>query len=216
MAGLSGLENPELTKNLEASTGVNTLVGGTYYRIGEDSLMVNAKVFDSQKGELIKVFDVRGSTNNLIPMVEELSQKVLGFWSVKGFKRLDNDPPTYAAFQEYAKAQPIKISDPDRAISHLKKAFELDSSFYEASFELLNLYRGEGDLQLKKQLLAYLDTRRNDFSTWESLRYEQLLALENKNWLGNGRVSEQMFLLDPSDKMLSMRCHFGIHASQLS
>ena len=54
--------------------------------------MVNAKVFDSQKGELIKVFDVRGVTNNLIPMVEELSQKVLGFWSVKGFKRFDKDP----------------------------------------------------------------------------------------------------------------------------
>ena len=200
LAGLNSLENPELTKKLEQSTGVNTLVGGTYYRIGEDSLMANAKVFDSQKGELIKVFDVRGSTNNLIPMVEEICQKVLGFWSVKGFKRFDRDPPRYAAFQEYSRAIPIYITDPDQSISHLKRAIELDPNFLEAQFFLCNMYNSEGNYHKKQELLKNLATKRLSFSKWENLRFEQILASENNNWLELARISEQMFLLDPSDK----------------
>lgn len=198
---LASMGNSLDTKTLQSlgkSSGLTELIHGNYYLI-EDSLIIYATILDTETGKLQKSFDLGGSQQDMVQLLDRLTQEVLGYWMVKETKRFQQSPPTYAAYQEYIKGISMAISNPSEAANYFQKAYSLDSSFHEALFKLYSTYISRGDNEGQLKVLSELTEQRATMSHWETLKYESLLAFRNRKWLEAGGLSEQLYDLDPSD-----------------
>jgi len=204
LAGIRNLDRPESAVELGKTTGIGVVIGGNYYLL-RDSLFIHARILNATDGTYLKVLDLSGPRDQLLPLLDELTQQVLGYWAVKEQERFQQNPPTLEAYRAYTRSKAYYISDPSRAEDLLRQAFRLDSTFFEPLFELNGLYAKEGQDSLREVTLTLLEERQSDFTRWEQLRYLELKARERRDWLEAGELAEQLFRLDPSDLRANAR-----------
>lgn len=184
-------------QELKQLTGVDVIVEGNYYVI-DQSLIISANILNVADDQVIKSFEERGPLDNAMSVVESIGQKILGYWAVKDIQSLSAKPPAYEAYKLYRESGAQAITEPEEAIRKLQLAAEIDSSFIEPLFSLHSLYNKEGRMAEVEATFDQINQRKQEFSRWDQLRYNQLEKIRDKNWLRAAELSEQMFDLDPS------------------
>jgi len=181
-----------------SNTGVNIMLQGRYYR-QEDQLIIHANIVDVQSGQVIHPVEKRGSRDQMLQLLDDFTEEILGYWAVRDQKRFAQDPPNYRAYREYIKALPLQISDPAQTEQHCLNAYELDSTFYAPLFTILSLQYQRGHGEQMRDLLDFLEERQENFGKWESLRYREWAAIYELDWLRVAQLVEQRYEMDSSD-----------------
>ncbi|MFK7923074.1 MAG: adenylate/guanylate cyclase domain-containing protein [Bacteroidia bacterium] len=196
-AGLqSGMANPKFAD----ATGVDILLQGRYY-LQKGELIIQSQIVEVATGKILHALDViEGPRDQMRSMLEQLTQKSLGYWAVREQARFAQNPPEYEAFQAY---QSGKVMIPNReespiAIQHLTRAHELDSSFFAPLLRLVAFYKALDRNGSVDSLYQHLNKKRMQMTKWEQLTIEGIIAVEEGNNLKAAKLAEQRYQMDPS------------------
>lgn len=180
-------------------TRIDMMLKGRYY-ILDGQLQIVSNLINAANGDLIHdLGNIEGSVDDLPALLHTLTQEVLGYWVVKDFSRFSDNPPTYEAYQQWDQAESYWISDPARAREYTERAFELDTTFFGPLISLHGLYGKEGMLKERDSIFHFLSARESSFSTYEKLRFEEIKAVRNKNWIKAAEISEKRYQIDITD-----------------
>ncbi|MGK7311946.1 MAG: tetratricopeptide repeat protein [Candidatus Longimicrobiales bacterium M2_2A_002] len=192
MAGLQAVPFLDVPRMLAAglspeeaavARAAGTLVSGRYFRTG-DSLELHVRINDLAKGELWDALEpVRTPAASPAQGLQELQERVGGSLGVRFTPEsaLPDpsalDPPAYGAFLALMEAAPrIARGDWAGAIPHLRRAAELDTTFYRARLTLVSAYRNTGQLARGDSLLRALEPERDRFSPYERVLFRGIRA----------------------------------------
>lgn len=183
-------------RELAATTSAGTLVTGSYARAG-DGLRFRAQVVSVANGTLLgAVESVAGTADAPLEAIDLLRDRVLGILSARldarsavaqgGFEA-GIPPPTYPAYRAYTTGVEHFLQlEYAKAIPHLLKAAELDSSFNRSLLVAAAAFRSLGDYASEDSLVAHLESRASDLTPYEAgalawhqarLRYDPVALL---------------------------------------
>ena len=195
-AGISSGPNPEFA----STTGVDVMIQGRYYS-QEDQLIIHANIVEVASGKVIHALaPIQGTKDQMMDLLNELTQEVLGYWAVKEQKRFLQNPPKYDAYQEWYTGYQLFRDYPETAEKYLIKAFELDSTFFTPLFKLISLYQNTGQDSLEDEVYQFLKAKRSVLNKWESLQLEVMEAVEGGDILKSAQLDEKKYLIDKSDQ----------------
>jgi hypothetical protein len=111
-----------------------------YHKEG-DTLSFLSKIVDIHKNNTLRVFPpAKGPSGKYSEIINELKNDILGYWATKDLPLYEYNPPDYQSYREYLLAIKNWEGDPEMVLGHIKKAKELDSTFYRAHLLELELY----------------------------------------------------------------------------
>ncbi len=190
---------PESLNKIYFSSGIGVIINGRYYSQNEN-IYVQANIIDTETGQIIHSTEpVVNSTTNLELILDDLSQLIMGFWEVKDLKRFQKNPPRYNAYQQYITGVEAFDNELESAEVHLKKAHEIDTTFFSPLLKLIVFYANNGRIHARDSLISMLATKQTRFTRWDLLYYKFLNARSNSNWYEAGKHAEEATQIDPSD-----------------
>ena len=141
-------EHP-LVENLQAEVTIQ----GRYY-LREDQIIINTNIIDNLTGETIMPIEmVMGAEIDKMNLLEEVMQKILGYWISQDQYGFARKPPRYDAYQEYIKGDKIWFEDAEKALAYMQKAYQMDTNF---TFALVRQTRALSNLAMRFQPKADL------------------------------------------------------------
>jgi len=199
LAGIGGAALSDFGKK----TGVGVVVQGRYY-LQEDQIIIHANVVDTENNEVLHALSpIHGPRDNMMNLLKELTQKILGYWSVRKQSRFASNPPKYEAYQKYLKAD-IMWGDrehEDEIEQLLIEAYNVDSEFYAPLLKLAVLYGNPGpknSSSLQDSVLRIIDDLEPSLTEWEKLRFGAIKASKNHQWLKAAELNAKLFEMDKS------------------
>ena len=122
-------------------TGAVNLLEGFIFPIG-DSLQFEATIYDLSDGkEQHRFAPVKCHRDEAMDGIGKMTQEIQGWWASREMPVLST--PDYDAFEAYLDARALWNEDNESAETLLFKSIELDSSFIDPHFLLLDLYYNE-------------------------------------------------------------------------
>jgi DNA-binding SARP family transcriptional activator len=160
-----------------------TLVAGRYFRVG-DSLQLHVRITDAANGELWHALDpLRIRPDAPEPGLRELRDRIGGSLGVRFTpasalpRPAVLDPPGYEAFKAFMDASSyISRSDWAGALPHVRRAAELDTTFYRARLGLVSAYMNLKQYARADSILGALEPHRGRFSPYERVLFSGLRA----------------------------------------
>ena len=186
------------------TTGVGVIIQGRYY-LQEEQLIIHANVVDAEKGEVIHALDpIQGPRSQMMNLLSDLTNRLLGYWSVREQSRFLQNPPNYQAYKKYMEADALfgQLEYVQQTQDLLLEAYRLDTTFYAPLLKLTVHYSNQARRPKERDsLLNYIDQKNPPFTKWEKLRYESIKAgnAVEGNWLKSAKLNEEMFQMDQSD-----------------
>ncbi|MBT8218528.1 MAG: hypothetical protein KJP00_01800, partial [Bacteroidia bacterium] len=211
---------PGSMQQFSKETGIGVVLQGRYY-LQESDVIIHANVVDTELGEVIHALDpIQGPRTEIVKLLDELTQKILGYWSVRDFDRHSKNPPKYEAYQKYLAANKYWGSheDADNIESLLWESYRMDTSFNASLLKLAVFYGNPGpqrSAEKRDSVLQFFEQRNPDFTPWEELRHKAILASKDNNYLESARLNEQRFLMDRSDTNASHNSAFQYTRSNM-
>jgi len=195
LASIGNLTN----SNFARATGAEVVVQGRYYLEGEN-LIVYATLVNGASGDLLYTFDgIEGNRKDLRKVLEEVTQRIIGFWEVNEIKKFDKRPPRYDAYLHYKKGNELRFKDPPKSEEHYLKALELDSTFYKVYFKLFWLY-AQTNLDRSLDSLDQIVTQYEmELNPWEKARLDAQRAALNLDRIEWVRANYELYKIDPFD-----------------
>lgn len=181
-----------------SKSGVDVMIQGRYY-LTEDKLIAIANIIEIQSGQVLKSLQIEKPQNASMELLNELTQKIIGYWAVQNQKRFVAKPPKFEAYQEYLEGMKDYVSFSKDAEIHFKKSFELDTTFYAPLFRLQgSLYRYGKEDEIK-EIYDFLEKRQSNFTKWEKLNFKATSAFRKREWLKSAQYNFEMIQMDASD-----------------
>ena len=180
-------------------TGVDLIISGSYYNI-ENNLIAVCNITELSSGEVLHTFDIEKPKGQSIDLINELTDRIVGFWVVMDESKFSNNPPKFEAYKEYLEGNQLYQLEPKKAENHFRKAFEIDSTFYAPLFRLQSSYYRFGDKAKEiKEISDYLEKKKSNFTKWEKLSFELSKAFNQRDWLLAANYSSELLEMDPAD-----------------
>ena len=197
----AGFVPSDLNKFSQA-TGVGLILEGRYY-LQEDQLIIHANVIDTEEGEVIHALDpIQGPKDKMLDLLDQLTDEILGYWSIKGNTRFFQNPPKYESYQKYLAADRVwnESEYQDFIEKNLLEAIELDPNFVEAQIKYA-VYNGNAQRNLVKKdsILNHIVNEDYSLTRWEELRLNSVIASHEHKWQKAAELCEKMFKMDESD-----------------
>ncbi len=206
--GLGSGANPEFAK----ATGIDLVVDGRYYYI-ENKLIAIANLVDIASGEIVKSFQKEGTQPEAMTLLNALTQEIVGYWAVRENSQLAEDPPTYEAYVEYLDGMRLYTVNAADAATRFETAFALDSTFYPPLFRLYGVYHNMSDFDRAEDVLQYLSSRKSEFTNFNRIQYEAIVANHEKNYLQSAEIQLQLTEIDPSDNRANRNAAYTFYLS---
>lgn len=162
---------------LAEATGTEITIQGRYYSpSNSDQLIVIANVVDLNTGVVLRTIrQTHGLEDDRMDVVDELTQKLLGYWILGEQPRFDQKPPKYDAYQEYIKwSKHWGISGDSMSLVVLQNAYTLDSTFHEAALKMIVAHVNNGNFHSADSIIKDMRRRDLELSPWELLRLSTL------------------------------------------
>jgi tetratricopeptide (TPR) repeat protein len=184
---------------LAEKVNAGTVVSGSYYLSG-DNLNFRANITDIKNQKLLfSIGPVTGSKISPTAVMDKLKEEIMGALAAYFSPFLEYPPgsntPTFAAFQEFKIGSEVFGIDYTRAISHFKRAVELDPDFYLAEIYIAISYGNQGEYARADTILQRLYEKRDRLTNYERYMLEWYRAqLKGNNetamqWLRKSEVS---------------------------
>ncbi|MFP4624694.1 MAG: tetratricopeptide repeat protein, partial [Gemmatimonadota bacterium] len=179
-------------------------VSGRYFRAG-DSLELHVRIVDVEAGELWHALaPVRIEPAAPESGLRELQDRVAGSLSVRltPASALPRpavlDPPGYHAFRAYMDAaQYIIRRDWAGALPHIRRAAELDTTFYRARLGLVTAHMNLNEFARADSLLNTLEPHRDQFSPYERVLSRGIRASLEGDRAGALAIAREAARIDP-------------------
>ncbi len=169
------------------------LIKGRYYNSGGNNITVIAEIVDAQsKNAIYSPQPCTGQGSDPMPLIESVKQSLLGYWVSKG-ELLSKKPPKYDAYMEFVKAEKLHPKEWLKRVSHFKKAIELDSTFNQPAFELLEIGKDFAAPELADTALVILEARKQSFTDYERLSFLGQKALIHGSYAKNADLLWKLY-----------------------
>jgi tetratricopeptide (TPR) repeat protein len=151
---------------LAEATASGLVVSGAYYLQGQ-TLQVQASITDTVAGKsLYPIEPASSSRERAIESFESVRQQLVDVVAARYLNPFLNllteemKPPPYKAQRELLTACEFQLSDLSAAISHEKRALELDPEFFTAHLYLMGAYANQGNPAEEQVQLETINTMR--------------------------------------------------------
>jgi class 3 adenylate cyclase/tetratricopeptide (TPR) repeat protein len=193
----------DIPAELVEGTGLEIAIMGRYFKMDRatSDLELFVELIDLRTAEKRPLGRFVGNSTNPEHVLEEATQKIMSIWALSGRKRFSVNPPRYDAFREYEAAYETWGSDYDQSIDHLMKAYELDTTFYEALLRICVAYGNTGRHAEQDSLLRFIQERNPELDPWTSMRLELIAASAQSDNQRQARIAFQIADYDPKDFM---------------
>ncbi len=174
------------------------LIEGKFFQ--EDAeLTLHAQLIDVASKNLVYSFPtVRGKLEEKPEIVKELTQYILGYWSVDKADGLKRKPPKYQAYKLYLKALEAHANrDTLEVESNFREAFNVDSTFYDALVTLGYHYYNFKQFDKLENLVEEIDSKEKYFDEYESLQASGLEALFAGNLQKEASIYQELAKMQP-------------------
>ena len=186
-------------RQLASSTGIDVMLQGRYY-LQENQLIIHANIIEVQTGKVIHALEpIRGPRSEMMNLLDQLTEEVLGFWAVKDAKRFQRNPPNFQAYKLYDESFQTFASNFTESSQKLNKAWALDSTFYAPLLRLIVLYGNNGFEAEADSLATFMKSREDYLTKWERNRLQSIIHSRNGEWIEMARLNKERYLMDPSD-----------------
>ncbi len=169
---------------LAEATGAGTVIAGAYYRSG-DEIEFQAQVVDARSGELLSaVAPVGGALATPGPVVDTLSQRVVGTVAALFDSRVTRPaagarPPSLEAYRAYLEGYRAFHSGPQlqQALTFFYRAVALDSLFLDPRFYIVLVHANLGQHQAADSNAQLLVPHRPRMNAYQRSTLDWQLAL---------------------------------------
>jgi len=193
----------EAQQSFAERTGAEVLIQGRYYVV-ENQVFIHADIVDAYSGSSIKSLEtISGDKAQIMELIDELTQKLLGYWATVGQNRYAKKPPKYAAFKLFLEAEELWLENDQLGEQKLKKAYEIDSTYFTALLKLCILYRNNGQGNESKELIEFIEKKNPYFSAYEQLRFKGIKASNNGNLSEEASAYEQLAEFDKASSFMA-------------
>lgn len=187
-------EDPDL---FVRRTGTENMIKGRFYREGPE-LIFESQIVNPRTAEVIFALPpVRGGYDNPSRIVNELSQRVAGYFSISEsiFKRAS--APKLEAYAAVEEGNKYFGSDDRKARSHYQRAIELDSNFLFPRTLTLTSYLNEGQFAIADSLLQTIRSKKSYATKREILQMDFFQAVLECDLAKEYQLVQEIFKIDP-------------------
>lgn len=176
----------------------DVMIEGRYYIEG-NQLIISSFLKEPHSGKIIHSFpQIKNELTAKSEIVSELSEFILGYWSVIDGDLLSHKPPKYKAHKHYMKAMEAhNRNDTLTTESNLLAAINIDSTFYDALFTLGHFYFSYKKYVDLDSLVLSISKRNYDFDTYEQLKFDALKAVHAGNLEEEAYLYQQIAKINP-------------------
>lgn len=137
-AGPAALNAEARVRALARETGAGTVVWGAYYR-SADTLVVQARISDAARGEVLRVLDpIRVPLDQPLRAIEQLRERTAGAFALlynrwgSGWVESARRPPTFVAYQSFLEGMDDHVQYRyDEALTAYRRARAQDSTYVQ-------------------------------------------------------------------------------------
>ncbi len=185
-------------QNFADRTGAVVLVQGRYYKV-ENQIYFHADIVNARSGAVIKSLEtISGQKENIMDLIDELSQRVLGFWATSKNDRYYKKPPKFKAYQALVVASENWLVNDAIAEQKLHEAFQLDTTFILPLLSLSLLYNNHARYAEIKPLIEKIESLDTEFSDYEQLRLRSIKANASGDYRLSIKTQEELTAIDVS------------------
>ena len=187
--------NAQKEVSLFELTGAKYVVTGSYYQKG-DSLQLTSRLESTETGNVVYDFPATwGWSGQKEKLIEELSQKLKGYWAVREDENLIKyRPPKYEAYQAY-----LKCEGNFGRQECFEKALAIDPTFMLARIHLIYAARIFNDIPLYENTRAYILAHWDECSEYEKNFFNFIASQANKDYPAALKALNDNYRLDPRD-----------------
>jgi DNA-binding SARP family transcriptional activator len=207
------------SRALAIRTGAGTLIWGNYYRRG-DSLRFEGEVIDSRSGRLLQSLEpAMGPAGDETRVVELVRQRVMTAFAVL-FDPAYTDwqaqirPPTYDAYREILAGDDATWRyDYSAALTHFRRAAELDSSYIGATTHAILVYALSAECGTVDSVAVSLSAIQHQLPPVDRGRLEWARATCRGDW--RAALEAGRLVLDAIPRSVAFGALVGVTALEL-
>jgi len=210
-------------------TGAEVLINGRYYQSGKQ-LILQAQVVNVQTGEVVHALEkpVMGDKADPLPLIQEVSEQLTGFWAVQGREHFSEKPPKLGAYQAYLEGRKYWGISYERVEEYYLTAYKIDTTFIVPLVELVASKINESDYYSADSLLNFVLQRSDNLSKVhqlqtrayraelqgdlkESVQYwEEIYAIDAQEFISVTNLSRQYLNTNQVQKALNVLQDYDI------
>ncbi|MCI0434024.1 MAG: hypothetical protein L0271_10275 [Gemmatimonadetes bacterium] len=206
-AGGAGGDLPTLAR--EARTAI--LIAGAVYRV-DGLLRFEAQVVDGSRAQVVWIIPaVTIPAESAQHALEGIGERAAGAVAALTNPRfaswfpLATAPPTYEAFQAFARGTELQLSgQPREALTHYEQAIESDPTFTWAVMQSAVAHGNLGNSMRADSIADYMSQHRDRLSPLQGHWLDWMLAVRREDWLASYLAIERAAQLAP-DRFLYMQ-----------
>ncbi|MFK7982506.1 MAG: adenylate/guanylate cyclase domain-containing protein [Saprospiraceae bacterium] len=182
------------------ATGAEVIINGRYYQSGEQ-LILQAQVVDVQTGEVLHALEkpVIGAKADPLPLIQEVSEQLTGFWAVRGRQQFSEKPPKLGAYQAYLEGRKYWGINYERVEEYYMTAYTIDSTFIVPLVELVASKINESDYYSADSLLNFVLERSDNLSKVHQLETRAYRAQLRGNLQEAVQYWEEIYAIDAQE-----------------
>lgn len=199
LAGTGGGANPDFANAI----GADVLITGRYY-LTENEISIYSNIVDAHTRDVIYALDaIQGDRNKPLDLIDELSQRIVGYWATAETEKYNSKPPKYEAYQLFLQADEHWTINDSIAEIKLNMAYATDSSYYEALLKLCVLYKNNRRLNEIGPMLDFIKSKNPTLSKYEQLRLNAIAADYSGDIDVRAEAYEQLTEFDPESSYMA-------------
>ncbi|MEM1120076.1 MAG: adenylate/guanylate cyclase domain-containing protein [Bacteroidota bacterium] len=182
------------------ATGAEVVINGRYYQSG-DQLIVQAQVVNVQTGEIVHALNkpITGKKSDPLPLIQEVSQRITGFWAVQDRQQFNESPPKLGAYQAYLEGRKFWGLDYESVEEYFLTAYRIDSTFVVPLVELVASKIDQSDYYQADSLLNFVLTKSDFLSKVHQLQIKAYEAQLHGQLNESVRFWEKIYAIDQQE-----------------
>ena len=185
-------------KEFVEATGIDILIQGRYYLQG-DQISVQSNIINAIDGKVLNALTpISGTKEEINTLLNKLTQELMGYWAVKDQARFQQNPPNYKAYQEFQLGNQFYRSNPEKAVTHFRKASTIDPTFNAPLFRLITLFRNQGQDSLYHSIIKEVENKSAQLTQYDKINFEYLVASHKGDNLKAAEIAAQLYEMDKS------------------
>ncbi len=191
----------DITKDFIERTSLDIVIEGRYFKMDAAShdLELFVDLIDLSTYEKRSLGHFKGFSSEPEKILDQATQKITSIWALSGKTRWAENPPRYDAFREYQTADKTWGSDYNKSIDHLMKAYELDTTFYEALLKISTAYGNMGRRADADSLVNFIRDQNPALDPWTQMRLEYMSVIMKDDIHQAAKIVFRMAEYDPND-----------------
>lgn len=179
------------------ATGAEVIINGRYYQSGEQ-LILQAQVVNVQTGEVVHALEkpIIGHKSDPLPLIQEVSERLTGFWAVRDRKQFTEKPPKLGAYQAYLEGRKYWGVSYEQVEEYYLTAYKIDTTFIVPLVELVASKINESDYYSADSLLDFVSQRSDKLSKVHQLQTKAYHAQLHGKLAESVQYWEEIYALD--------------------